>query len=87
VLPAETARAMALHFITFIVIAPLVLKLSAITVPRDGSFFLSALTYSTRVQLAIVAQINTQKLYGTVAKLHDACRIQAVLLLQKEIAP
>ncbi|RCH31029.1 putative membrane protein [Pseudomonas aeruginosa] len=27
-LPAETASAMALHFITFIVIAPLVLKLS-----------------------------------------------------------
>ncbi|NTX88257.1 MULTISPECIES: hypothetical protein [unclassified Pseudomonas] len=74
---------MALHFITFIVIAPLVLKLFAITMCRgDGSFFLSALTYSTRVVLAIVAGNFKRFLYGTVANMYDKCRFQVGLILR-----
>ncbi|TGC22342.1 hypothetical protein CW310_27640 [Pseudomonas citronellolis] len=61
----------------------MVLKLFAITMCRgDGSFFLSALTYSTRVVLAIVAGNFKRFLYGTVANMYDKCRFQVGLILR-----
>src|SRR5262245_43327455 len=76
-LPAVTARASALHFITCIVIAPLVLKILAAFLLIGRRFFLvvSALTYSTATMLAIVVSRSLGFLHSAVANREELCRV------------